>query len=113
MALDFLRPLYRGFIRLHILYHAGKEPICGTELMEELREHGYEIGPGTLYPMLHQMQAAGLLASSHQIVDGKRRKNVRSTAAGRAALQQARAKLKELAAEVLDDRDARQLRRKK
>jgi DNA-binding PadR family transcriptional regulator len=107
---DFLRPLYLGFIRLHILYHAGKEPICGVELMEELREHGYEIGPGTLYPMLHQMQAAGLLVSSDEVVAGKQRKNVRSTAAGRKALKQARAKLKELAAEVLDDKDARKLR---
>ena len=45
-----LRHLYLGFIRLHILYHAAKEPICGVELMEELQHHGYDVGPGTLYP---------------------------------------------------------------
>jgi DNA-binding PadR family transcriptional regulator len=107
MGDDFLRPLYLGFIRLHVLYHAGKEPICGVELMEELRRHGYKIGPGTLYPMLHQMQDAGLLTSSEAVVQGKQRKNLRSTAAGRALLKQVRAKLKELAAEVIYDRDAR------
>jgi DNA-binding PadR family transcriptional regulator len=113
MTEDFLRPLYLGFIRLHVLYHAGKEPICGVELMEELRHHGYAIGPGTLYPMLHQMQESGLLTSSDAVVAGKQRKNLRSTAAGKALLKQARAKLKELAAEVIDDKDARQRRRRR
>jgi DNA-binding PadR family transcriptional regulator len=108
-----LRHLYLGFIRLHVLYHAGKESICGVELMEELRHHGYEVGPGTMYPMLHQMQADGLLTCKDEIVNGKRRKNFQATAAGRRLLKQARGKLKELASEVLDDRDARQTRRKK
>ena len=58
---DVLRHLFLGFIRLHILYHATKESICGVELMEELEHHGYDVGPGTLYPMLHQMQKAGLI----------------------------------------------------
>lgn len=107
MADDVLRHLYLGFIRLHILYHADKEPICGTELMEELGRHGYDVGPGTIYPVLHQMEAAGLLASAADVVDGKRRKNLRATAAGRKLLRQARTRLRELAGEVLEDRDRR------
>jgi len=83
MADDVLRHLHLGFIRLHILYHADKESICGTELMEELGEHGYDVGPGTIYPMLHQMQSAGLLAATSEVVNGKRRNNFRATAAGR------------------------------
>jgi hypothetical protein len=43
MADDVLRHLFLGFIRLHVLYHADKEPICGVELMEELCNHGYEV----------------------------------------------------------------------
>lgn len=112
MADDVLRHLYLGFIRLHVLYHADKEHICGVELMEELAHHGYDIGPGTLYPALHQMQAAGLLKSSGEVVRGKRRKNFRITPAGRKLLNNARAKLRELASEVLDDHDARQRRKK-
>jgi PadR family transcriptional regulator PadR len=112
MSDDVLRHLYLGFIRLHILYHANKESICGVELMEELRHHGYDVGPGTIYPVLHQMQAAGILTSSDEIVGGKRRKNFRATAAGRKLLGQARGKLRELVSEVLDDKDARELRRR-
>lgn len=107
MADDVLRHLHLGFIRLHILYHASKEPICGVELMEELLHHGYDVGPGTIYPVLHQMQKNGLLVATGQVVGGKRRKNFRATAAGRKSLGQARAKLRELAAEVLHDKDAR------
>ncbi len=40
-------------IRLHVLHHAGEEPIFGLGIIAELRHHGYEISAGTLYPMLH------------------------------------------------------------
>jgi DNA-binding PadR family transcriptional regulator len=107
MKNDVLRHLFTGFVRLHILYHADKEPICGVEIMEELRHHGYKIGPGTLYPVLHGLQSAGLVTSSEQIVDGKRRKNFRITKRGRKLLEEARERLKELASEVIEDHDAR------
>jgi len=113
MSEDVLRHLFLGFMRLHVLYHAGKEPICGAELMEELRHHGYDIGPGTLYPMLHQMQKGGLLTTEDEIVDGKRRKNLRLTANGKKLLAKAREQLKELVGEVLEDKDARELRKRK
>jgi len=107
MSEDVLRHLYLGFIRLHILYHADKELICGVELMEELGHHGYDVGPGSIYPMLHQMEKAGLLVAKNEVLNGKRRKNFRATAAGRKLLREARTKLRELASEVLDDKDAR------
>jgi DNA-binding PadR family transcriptional regulator len=113
MADDVLRHLFLGFIRLHILYHADKEPICGVELMDELRHHGYEVGPGTLYPTLHKLQAAGLVTSEKKTVAGKRRNNLRITPAGKKLLNSARARLRELASEVLDDNDARQTRKKR
>nr|MBP6769062.1 helix-turn-helix transcriptional regulator [Reyranella sp.] len=42
-----------GLIRLHVLHHAVEGEFFGNWMLEELREHGYGIGPGTLYPMLH------------------------------------------------------------
>jgi DNA-binding PadR family transcriptional regulator len=108
---EVLRHLLLGFIRLHVLYHADKEPICGVELIEELQRHGYEIGPGTLYPVLHQLEDGGFLTSADEVVNGKRRKNVRITPRGKRLLAQARAKLSELASEILDDVDARKKRR--
>jgi PadR family transcriptional regulator PadR len=113
MSDEVVRHLFLGFIRLHILYHANKESICGIELMEELQHHGYKIGPGTLYPVLHQLQKSGLIRSVHEVVNGKRRKNLRTTAAGKKLLGQARTKLIELVSEVIEDKDARQMRRKK
>ena len=41
------REFFLGFIKIHILYHASKEPIFGVEIAEELARHGYSISPGT------------------------------------------------------------------
>ena len=50
-----------GLIRLHILYHANKEPVYGLWLIEELGRHDYKISPGTLYPILHRLKKERLL----------------------------------------------------
>ncbi|MEW4571214.1 PadR family transcriptional regulator [Tautonia sp. JC769] len=94
---------FGGFVRMHILYHAVKEPIFGAEMIAELNRHGYQVGPGTLYPMLHQMLEAGFLTVSVETVQGKQRKYYRATPEGAQALEDARAKLRELVAEVLHD----------
>ncbi len=44
-----IRTLLLGFIKVHILHHAEKEDIDGSEFQEELARHGYEIAFGTLY----------------------------------------------------------------
>jgi PadR family transcriptional regulator PadR len=95
---------FGGFVRIHILYHAVKEPIFGVEMMEELRRHGYDVGPGTLYPMLHQLEEVGYLTSHTEVDAGKQRKYYRATPEGTAALERTKAKLRELISEVLDDR---------
>jgi PadR family transcriptional regulator PadR len=107
MTDDLLRHFFGGFVRLHILYHAAKEPICGVELIEELGRHGYRLSPGTLYPILHQLERAGYLSRRDQILGGRRRRNYRITAGGRKLLSQARRKLRELFAEVVKDQDLR------
>jgi len=99
------RHFFTGFIRLHILYHAVKEPIYGAEISEELVRHGYRISQGTLYPTLHQMETLGYLRSNTQLVQGRHRKYYRATAEGRRVLNEARNKLQELVAEVLEDHD--------
>jgi len=101
------RMFFGGFVRLHILYHATKEPVFGVEMMEELGRHGYDVGAGTLYPMLHQMEEAGYLTSRTEVVAGRRRKYYRATAQGAAALEATKAKLRELVSEVLHDQPPR------
>lgn len=93
--------LLRGAIRLHVLHHASEGELNGAWMAAELAEHGYAISPGTLYPTLHRMEAAGLLRSRRTTRDGRVIRLYRATAAGRAALAEERSLLAELAHEVL------------
>lgn len=100
------RGLFLGFIRLHILYHATHEAIYGVAMIQELGRHGYSLSPGTLYPMLREMEEAGYLRREDRVVGGKLRKYYTATDAGYQALDEARGKLHELAGEVLEGRNA-------
>jgi DNA-binding PadR family transcriptional regulator len=99
------RHFFNGFIRLHILYHAAKEPTYGAEITEELIRHGYRLSQGTLYPTLHQLEQLGYLRSYTEVVRGKRRRYYRATPTGHNVLVEARQKLMELVAEVIEDHD--------
>jgi len=70
-------------------------------MIEELARHGYSIGPGTLYPLLHSMEKAGLLSCDSRNVGGKIRKYYRSTESGEKTLAELRLKIRELVDEVL------------
>ena len=98
------RELVVGLIRLHVLVHASHEPIFGLAMMEELAHHGYRIGPGTLYPLLHGLERGGLLRSELKNVLGRRRRVYKITAEGRKALDAARVKVDELHHELHEAR---------
>jgi DNA-binding PadR family transcriptional regulator len=104
MNKDLTRHFFGGFVRLHILYHAAKEPICGIEMIEELGRHGYKLSPGTLYPILHDLEESSYLSCKEETVRGKRRKNYRITKKGQKLLAQAQVKLRELFSELVEDR---------
>lgn len=96
------RKFFLGFIRIHILYHADKEEIYGTEMINELRRHGYEVSPGTIYPILHSLENEGCLTSKEKNVEGKIRKYYKITEEGLKILKEARKKIKELINEVME-----------
>jgi DNA-binding PadR family transcriptional regulator len=98
--MSLFRDLFLGFIKLHILYHAGQEPIYGAWMMEELAEHGYQLSAGTLYPTLHSLEKEGYLVSEKKVVEGKTRKYYSLTSEGREALKKGRAKAIELLNEI-------------
>ena len=101
------RELFAGLIRIHVLIHASHEPIFGLAMMEELGHHGYRIGPGTLYPLLHGMERGGLLKSVLRNVTGRRRRVYSITAAGRKALANARIMVDELHHELHEEHPRR------
>ena len=97
-----LRDFFLGFIKIHILHHAIKEPVYGMWLIEELGRHGYRLSPGTLYPMLHKLEEESLLRSYSENVEGKIRKYYRTTPKGIKALTKIKEKITELAGEVME-----------
>jgi len=102
------REIFTGLIRIHVLVHAAHEPVFGLAMMEELKHHGYRIGPGTLYPLLHGMERNGLLISEMKNVSGRRRRVYELTREGKKALKQAKTKVGELHHE-LHENDPREL----
>ena len=95
-----LRKLYLGFIQIHILHHAKKEPIYGSWMIEELARHGHSISAGTLYPILHGLTKDGLLSVEKRTVNGRYRKYYRLTECGERELQLAKEKTLELMREI-------------
>lgn len=106
MAVDrklIQREILLGFWKVHILHHAAEGPLVGQWMLGELREHGYEVSPGTLYPVLQRMERNGWLRSKADKSAGpKARREYFLTAAGREALKEVLAYLGELKGEVLE-----------
>lgn len=97
------KELYAGLIRLHILHHAAEAPIYGRWITEELRRHGYALSPGTLYPMLHNLERKGYLRS-RQERDGKRMRRLYTiTPKGKKAFSAAKEKVRELFGELFEE----------
>lgn len=97
------KDIFGGLIRLHVLYHASHEAVFGLGIIEELAHHGYKMSPGTLYPMLHGMEKAGLLASAVEQIDKHNRRVYEITPNGRKALRLAKSKVWELFREFFEE----------
>lgn len=97
------RDLLLGFVKVHVMHHASREPIYGAGIGVELDRHGYHLSPGTLYPLLHNLETTGFLQRDDRIVDGKVRKYYEITPLGRRALEEAKRKIVELVDEIMED----------
>jgi DNA-binding PadR family transcriptional regulator len=67
----------------------SRGPGHGYEIITRLRDRSdgaFELPEGTVYPALHRLEEAGLLASTWEAVSGRRRRIYRLTTAGEAAL---------------------------
>jgi len=79
-------------------------------MMEELARHGYRLSAGTLYPILHGLEAKGYLTSEKRRVGKTVQRVYRATPAGRRALKLAKLRVSELFGEMFED-DAKSRRR--
>jgi PadR family transcriptional regulator PadR len=98
-----LHDFFLGFVRIHILYHASQGQVFGLDLMRELTQHGYRIGPGTLYPILHGLETKQFLQSEKRVVAGKVRRYYTITPRGMKALQEGKEKSHELVQEIIKE----------
>lgn len=90
-----------SFWKVHVLHHAAEGEVIGNWLLEELRHHGYDVSPGTLYPLLKRMEKHGWLTSSTDTSRGpKSPRNYKITNEGRNVLKIVRQQLRELGIEV-------------
>jgi DNA-binding PadR family transcriptional regulator len=104
-------PLRAGLVPLHILHHAVKEEIYGQGMIDELRRHGYKLGPGTLYPMLHRLEERGYLRVREERNGRVMRRYYRATHKGREALQAVLPQVRELFEELIEHQAPRRRRK--
>ena len=98
------REILLGFWKVHILHHAAEHPVIGQWVLTELRRHGYDISPGTLYPLLKRLERNGWLRSEVAVGEGKRRRRYyHLTARGAAVLNVLRETVVELHHEVVEE----------
>ena len=86
----FRRDLLRGSLDLMVLSVLAEGPKYGYLVQRKLREAGgggLEIQAGTLYPLLHRLEADGLIDSRWDETTGRRRKWYDLTAKGRRQLE--------------------------
>jgi PadR family transcriptional regulator, regulatory protein PadR len=79
----------KGHLDLLLLSVLSRGPGHGYEIITRLRDRSdgaFELPEGTVYPALHRLEEAGLLASTWEAVSGRRRRIYRLTTAGEAAL---------------------------
>ncbi len=83
----------KGHLDAIVLAILRDGPLHGYAVIEALRqrsEGAFELAEGTLYPVLHRLEADGLLSSAWSDATGRRRRVYRLTRRGRAALARRR-----------------------
>lgn len=98
---QIIRKIFNGLIYIHILHHGNEKAFYGSWMMEELRGHGYNISPGTLYPVLKAMVEEELIEKEDRNVNGKIRKYYKTTEKGKNLLIELKENLKELVHDVV------------
>lgn len=93
----------KGHLDLLVLAVVADGPLHGYAVIESLHRRSgeaFDLPEGTVYPVLHRLERAGLLASDWETHAGRRRRVYRLTDQGRAALAEERAAWAEFAAAV-------------
>jgi len=88
----------KGHLDLLLLSVLSRGPGHGYEIITRLKvrsDGAFALPEGTVYPALHRLESAGLLASTWDVVTGRRRRIYHLTLAGEAALAEQAAQWRE------------------
>lgn len=83
----------KGHLDGLVLAIVALEPAHGYAVIERLKERSagaFDLPEGTVYPVLHRLEAEGFLASAWSNAAGRRRRVYRVTRRGRSALAERR-----------------------
>ncbi|HUP68485.1 MAG TPA: helix-turn-helix transcriptional regulator [Acidimicrobiales bacterium] len=83
----------KGHLDMLLLAIVEDGPFHGYAVIEELRRRtdgAIDLPEGTIYPALHRLERAGLLASSWSEVKGRRRRSYTLTSPGKKAAREKR-----------------------
>lgn len=107
------REILLGFWKIHILHHAATGPVVGQWMMQELRHHGYDVSPGTIYPLLARLEERGWLRCETDPHGGLRaRKEYSLTDNGREVLRILKKQIRELCREVISEEEEKEAEQK-
>jgi PadR family transcriptional regulator len=76
----------KGSLDLMLMGVLRRGPAHGYAIIAALRERSqgeFDLAEGTIYPALHRLEAAGRVASSIELAQGRRRRTYELTALGR------------------------------
>ena len=93
----------KGHLDLLLLAAVQGRPAHGYAIAETMRTHSggaFKLPDGTLYPALHRLERAGLLASRWSEATGRRRRVYQLTAKGERALAKQHAEWRDFARAV-------------
>jgi len=83
----------KGHLDTLVLATLEAAPLHGYAVIDELRarsEGAFDLAEGTVYPVLHRLEAEGLLSSSWSTVGGRKRRTYRLTRRGTKVLARRR-----------------------
>jgi PadR family transcriptional regulator PadR len=95
------RDFIQGMVKIFILHQASLGPIYGNKLSKALHALGYQISPGSLYPLLHALEKSALLSSRIRVARGRMRKYYELSAEGHLCLAGLRRELRDLVQSVI------------
>lgn len=93
----------KGHLDVLLLAILRDAPRHGYAVKEALRTGSggrFDLPTGTVYPALHRLERAGLIAGTWSVVDGRRRRSYALTTAGQGRLSNERANWREFASAV-------------